>query len=98
VRKIQVIEATIDDASPQVLANFLNRALELGALEAYLTPVVMKKNRLGSKLTILAEIDKIDRLIEAVFRETTTIGLRYYPVERRVLRREIKKSACAARK
>ena len=89
-RKIQVIEATIDDASPQLLGNFLNRALELGALEAYLTPVVMKKNRLGSKLTILAEIDKIDRLTEAIFRETTTIGLRYYPVERRVLRREIK--------
>ncbi|MGQ9802155.1 MAG: nickel pincer cofactor biosynthesis protein LarC [Candidatus Saccharicenans sp.] len=89
-RKIQVIEATIDDASPQLLGNFLNRALELGALEAYLTPVVMKKNRLGNKLTIMAEIDKIDRLIEAIFRETTTIGLRYYPVERRVLRREIK--------
>jgi len=89
-RKIQVIEATIDDSSPQVLGNFINRALALGALEAYLTPVVMKKNRLGSKLTILVETDKIDRLIEAVFRETTTIGLRYYPVERRVLRREIK--------
>ncbi|MDH7493873.1 MAG: nickel pincer cofactor biosynthesis protein LarC [Candidatus Saccharicenans sp.] len=97
-RKIQVIEATIDDASPQLLGNFLNRALELGALEAYLTPVVMKKSRLGSKLTILAEIDKIDRLIEAVFRETTTIGLRYYPVERRVLRREIREVSLKGQK
>ncbi|MDY0232016.1 MAG: nickel pincer cofactor biosynthesis protein LarC, partial [Candidatus Saccharicenans sp.] len=88
-RKIQVIEATLDDASPQLLGNFLNLALKLGALEAYLTPVIMKKNRPGIKLTILAEIDKIDQLIEAVFRETTTIGLRYYPVERRILRREI---------
>ncbi|MDI6699191.1 MAG: nickel pincer cofactor biosynthesis protein LarC [Candidatus Saccharicenans sp.] len=97
-RKTQVIEATIDDASPQVLASFLNRALELGALEAYLTPVVMKKNRLGSKLTVVAEIDKIDRLIEAVFRETTTIGLRYYPVERRVLKREIKEVSLRGQK
>ncbi|MCR4410647.1 MAG: nickel pincer cofactor biosynthesis protein LarC [Candidatus Saccharicenans sp.] len=87
-RKVQVIEATIDDASPQLLGNFINRVLELGALEAYLTPIVMKKNRLGSKLTVLAEVDKIDRLIEAIFRETTTIGLRYHPVERRALRRE----------
>lgn len=97
-RKIQVVEATIDDASPQLLGNFLNRALELGALEAYLTPVVMKKNRLGSKLTIMVEIDKIDRLIEAIFQETTTIGLRYYPVERRVLRREIKEVSLKGQK
>lgn len=89
-RQIQVIEATIDDSSPQLLGNFLNRALSLGALEAYLTPVVMKKNRLGTKLTLIAEIDKIETLIEAVFRETTTIGVRSFPVERRVLRREIK--------
>ncbi|MCX8159373.1 MAG: nickel pincer cofactor biosynthesis protein LarC [Candidatus Saccharicenans sp.] len=89
-RKVQVVEATIDDASPQLLGSFINRVLELGALEAYLTPIVMKKNRLGSKLTVMAEVDKIDRLIEAIFRETTTIGLRYYPVERRTLRREIR--------
>ncbi|MBC7360890.1 MAG: nickel pincer cofactor biosynthesis protein LarC [Candidatus Aminicenantes bacterium] len=89
-RQIQVVEATIDDSSPQLLGNFINQALSLGALEAYLTPVVMKKNRLGTKLTLIAETDKIDKLIEAVFRETTTIGVRYFPVERRVLRREVK--------
>ncbi len=87
-KRIMVVEANLDDASPQLLGNFLNLALKLGALEAFLTPVVMKKNRLGSKLTLIAELDKIDRLIEAIFQETTTIGVRYYPVERRVLRRE----------
>lgn len=97
-RKVQVIEATIDDASPQLLGNFINRVLELGALEAYLTPIVMKKNRLGSKLTVLAEVDKIDRLIEAIFRETTTIGLRYHPVERRALRREIREISLRGQK
>ncbi|MDD8020836.1 MAG: nickel pincer cofactor biosynthesis protein LarC [Acidobacteriota bacterium] len=82
------IEATIDDASPQLLGHFMNKALDLGALESYLTPAVMKKNRLGSKLTVLVEADKIEKLIEAIFRETTTIGVRYFPVARRVLRRE----------
>jgi len=87
---LQIIEATLDDCSPQILGNFVNQILKKGALEAYLTPVVMKKNRPGTKLTVIAETDKIDALIEAVFLETTTIGVRYFPVERRVLRREIK--------
>ncbi len=87
---LMLIEANLDDSSPQILGHFLNRALELGALEAYITPVVMKKNRPGHKLTLLAETDKIDRLVDAVFSETSTIGVRYFPAERRVLRREIK--------
>jgi uncharacterized protein (TIGR00299 family) protein len=83
------LEATIDDSSPQVLGHFLDKALNSGALETYLTPVVMKKSRLGTKLTVLVEADKIETLIEAVFRETTTIGLRYFPVARRTLQRTI---------
>jgi uncharacterized protein (TIGR00299 family) protein len=86
-KRVFIIEATLDDASPQLLAHFLERALDEGALDATLSPVVMKKNRLGTKLTLLAAIDKMDALIEAVFRDTTSIGVRYYPVERRVLDR-----------
>ena len=89
-RHVYIIEATMDDASPQLLAHFLERALEEGAMDATLSPVVMKKNRLGTKLTLLADIDKMDALIEAVFRETTSIGVRYYPVGRRVLGREFR--------
>ncbi len=91
MRRVFVVEATLDDASPQLLAHFLERAFEEGALDATLSPVVMKKNRLGTKLTLLAATDRMDALIEAVFRETTTIGVRYYPVERRVLDRDVKK-------
>lgn len=90
-KKVLVVEATIDDSTPQLLAHFLEIALKRGALDAFLTPVVMKKNRLATKLTLLAEVDKIDRLIEAVFRETSSIGVRFFPVERRVLDREIRK-------
>ena len=89
-KNVYIIEATVDDASPQLLAHFIERAFEEGALDATLSPVVMKKNRLGTKLTLLAAIDKMDALIEAVFRETTSIGVRYYPVGRRVLDREFR--------
>lgn len=89
LKKIYQIEANIDDTNPQVLANFIDIALNQGALDVYLTPIVMKKNRMASKLTVLAEIGKLDLLIAAVFKETSSIGVRYYPVERRVLEREI---------
>jgi hypothetical protein len=86
-KSVYIVEATIDDASPQLLAHFLERALEEGALDATLSPVVMKKNRLGTKLALLVDSGRMDALIEAVFRETTSIGVRYYPVGRRVLDR-----------
>jgi len=85
--RVFTVEADIDDASPQLLAHFLERALEEGALDATLSPTVMKKNRLGTRLTLLAPVDRMDALIEAVFRETPSIGVRYHPVERRVLAR-----------
>lgn len=90
-KKVYIIEANIDDSTPQVLASFFDRAFSLGALDVILTPVLMKKNRLATKLTILAEIDKIEALISAVFRETSSIGVRYFPVKRRVLERTRKK-------
>jgi uncharacterized protein (TIGR00299 family) protein len=90
-KKVYLIEANIDDSTPQVLASFFDRAFALGALDVFLTPVMMKKNRLATKLTVQAEIDRIEALINAVFRETSSIGLRYYPVHRRVLERKIEK-------
>ncbi|OGD26502.1 MAG: TIGR00299 family protein [Candidatus Aminicenantes bacterium RBG_19FT_COMBO_59_29] len=90
-KKVYQIEANLDDSSPQVLAFFQEKALELGALDAFLTPVTMKRGRLGTKLTLLADAAKMDELIEAVFRETSSIGVRFFPVERRVLQRDIRK-------
>ena len=90
-KQVHVIEATIDDSNPQVLAAFLETALELGAIDVYLTPIVMKKNRLATKLTLLAAADKMDALVAAVFRETSSIGVRYFPVGRRALERTVTK-------
>ena len=90
-KKVYIIEANIDDSNPQVLASFFDKAFAQGALDVFLTPVVMKKGRLASKLTVMAEADKIDTLTETVFKETSSIGVRYFPVERRVLERKLKK-------
>jgi len=84
-----MIETNIDDENPQILGHFLDLAMKIGALDVFFTPVFMKKNRPATKLTILAELGKIDALIRAIFLETSTIGVRYYPVHRRVLERKM---------
>ncbi len=86
-KTVFVIESVIDDTPPQLLAGFIETALAAGALDVNLSPVYMKKNRLGTKLTVLAPAGKVDPLTEAIFHETTSIGVRSYPVERRVLDR-----------
>jgi len=88
--KIYVIETNIDDENPQILGHFLDLAMKKGALDVFFTPVFMKKNRPATKLTILAELGKIDTLIRTIFLETSTIGVRYYPVQRRVLERKMR--------
>ncbi|MGB6864103.1 MAG: LarC family nickel insertion protein, partial [Candidatus Aminicenantaceae bacterium] len=88
-RDIYIIETNIDDSTPEILASFYDKAFSLGALDVYLTPVFMKKNRLATKLTLLAELDKIDSLVSAIFEETSSLGVRYFPVSRRVLERKI---------
>lgn len=90
-KKIYQIETNLDDATPQLLAHFADVALESGALDIDLTPVIMKKGRPGTKLTLLADAGRIDKLVEAIFRETSSIGVRIFPVERRVLSRKVEK-------
>ena len=89
-KKIYSIETNIDDENPQILGHFLDLAMKKGALDVFFTPVFMKKNRPGTKLTVLAELSKIDALIRTIFQETSTIGVRYYPVQRRVLERKMR--------
>lgn len=90
-RNIYIIETNIDDSTPEILASFYDKAFSLGALDVYMTPIFMKKNRLATQLTVLAEFDKIDTLARAIFEETSSLGFRYYPVARRVLPRKIVK-------
>src|SRR5580658_5055173 len=85
---VTVIETNIDDMSPQIYGYFAERALEAGALDVFSSPVHMKKNRPGQLVTILSEQHNVSRLIDLVFRETTTIGVRTHEVRRKTLARE----------
>lgn len=86
---VSVIETNLDDMSPQIYGYFVERALAAGALDVFSTAVQMKKNRPGVLLTILCDGSHTARLIDLVFRETTTIGVRTYDVRRKVLDREM---------
>jgi uncharacterized protein (TIGR00299 family) protein len=85
---VSVIEANIDDASPQVIAYAVDRLLAAGALDAVVIPVQMKKGRPGVILQILAEPEQRESLAAILFRETTTLGIRFYTAERQVQTRE----------
>jgi len=86
---VSVLEANIDDASPQLLGYAMDRLLEAGALDVSLEPLVMKKNRPGTLLRVIARPEQQEALAQLVFAETTTLGLRIYAAERRVKQRSI---------
>lgn len=85
---VTAIETNLDDMSPQIYGYFAEKALEAGALDVFSTPAQMKKNRPGLLVTILAEPQNVSPLIDLLFRETTTIGVRAYEVRRKTLARE----------
>jgi uncharacterized protein (TIGR00299 family) protein len=85
---VSVIEANLDDMSPQLYGYLVEQALAAGALDVTCSPVQMKKNRPGFTVTILATTDKADSLAQLLFEQTTTIGARIYEVRRKVLERE----------
>jgi pyridinium-3,5-bisthiocarboxylic acid mononucleotide nickel chelatase len=89
VETLVSVETTIDDMSPQLYEPLVERLLAAGALDVYLTPVVMKRSRPGTVLTALGPPELADRLAEVLFRETTTIGVRWSEVRRRRLPREL---------
>ena len=87
--RVSVIEANIDDSSPQLLGYALERLLNSGALDASFSPLQMKKNRPGSLLKVIAKPEDQERLASIIFAETSTLGLRVYSAERRVETRQI---------
>ena len=88
VEPIAVIEAVIDDSSPQVLAYVSELLLEAGAWDVYRTAVQMKKGRTGVQITVLCAPRLMPRLRDLLFRETTTIGLRWRLENKLSLQRE----------
>src|SRR5580765_579399 len=87
--RVCVIECEIDDMNPQLFGVVMDRLYAAGALEVFYIPVQMKKNRPGTLLTVVAPPALRETMTAIVFRETTTIGLRHYEVERECLERTL---------
>lgn len=81
------VACNIDDMSGEVFAYVIERLLLAGALDAWAEPIVMKKGRPAYKLVFLVTEGKLHNLLDVVFEETTTLGVRYHQVERTVLER-----------
>ena len=84
---VAVLETALDDLSPQILAHVTERALALGALDVMSTAVQMKKGRLGTLLTILADDAQVPALENLLLRETSTLGVRIHHERRSCLDR-----------
>jgi len=84
---ISVLEANLDDLNPQVFGYVMDRLLEEGALDVFGMPVQMKKNRPGTLLTVLCKPHDAEKLIQLVFSETTTLGVRRREESRQTLAR-----------
>ncbi|MEW6007976.1 MAG: nickel pincer cofactor biosynthesis protein LarC [bacterium] len=89
--EIILIETNIDDISPQIFEYVIERLLNEGALDAWLTPIQMKKTRPAVKLSSLVEKQREDKIINIIFSETPSIGIRKTLVERVVLQRKEEK-------
>ncbi len=85
--KMLVLETNIDDMSPQFYDLVIDRLFAAGARDVFLTPIQMKKNRPATLLCVIAESRDREKLAEIIFQETSTIGIRSYPVTRMILKR-----------
>ncbi len=86
--RVVVVETCIDDMNPEVFGFMMDRLFEDGALDVYWIPVFMKKNRPGTMVQVLCRENKKTAVIERILSESTSIGVRYYNVQRAVLARK----------
>lgn len=84
------LETNIDDMNPQIYESVMERLFEDGALDVILTPTIMKRSRPGIILTVLAQAEQTEALVQTIFRETTSIGVRRQVIDRVTLARSMK--------
>ena len=83
-----VLETNIDDMQGEAYSYLMDSLFSVGALDVYYTPIFMKKNRPAVMVRVLIPEHLVERAEEVLFRETTTLGVRRYPVGRTMLERE----------
>mgnify|MGYP003586436801 CR=1 FL=1 len=82
--ELYVLESNIDDMSPQFYEHVIRQIMAHGANDAWITPIIMKKSRPANTLSVLLKGELLDTITQIILRETTAIGVRYYPVERKI--------------
>lgn len=86
---VTVLETNLDDASGEIVGYTIERALQMGALDAYAVPIQMKKSRPGFVLTVICESARVSAMEGILFRETPTLGIRRRTMQRTKLKRRI---------
>jgi uncharacterized protein (TIGR00299 family) protein len=87
----QIIECNIDDMNSELYDYIIEKLFIEGALDVYLTPIIMKKGRPSVKISVLCQEDKFQKIKEILFRETTTLGVRSFKVHKTMLERRFTK-------
>ena len=90
---VSLIQTNIDDMNPEFYEHIIDRLFYEGALDVFLTPIQMKKTRPATMLSVITDEEKTERMLELIFDETTTLGVRISKVKRRKLNRESRKVA-----
>lgn len=85
---IYKLETNIDDSSGELLGRVMDLLLKAGALDVFFTPIIMKKNRPATLLSVLCREDQAEHMEDILFHETSTIGIRRQRMERRILPRK----------
>lgn len=91
LERIYEASANIDDLAPQTAGAVISLLLKQGALDAWIENILMKKGRPGYKISFLCYEKDLEALLDILFKETTTLGVRYHPVFRKKLKRQVKK-------
>lgn len=85
-----IIECNVDDMNPQIIPHTIERLLTSGARDSWATPILMKKGRPGFIISALADPEHVPELRRILLEETTSLGLREYPIVRHELERELR--------
>lgn len=88
--EIFIVETNIDDMNPQLYPFIIERLMEIGAYDAFLVPIIMKKGRPGILLSAMADRNNLDNIVQTIYKETSTLGVRIHPIDRRKLSRIIR--------
>ena len=89
MERVMVVETNIDDMNPQFYDYLIERLLAMGVMEVFLTPIMMKKNRPGTLLKVICRSERLASVTDFLFKETTTLGVRWHEEERNRTDREI---------